>query len=128
MTYLVDTHWLVSFLNGRPQAVGLLQKLSEEGICVSVIVCGEVYEGFQVDPSSQRRIAQFDEFLGTVDLITLDREIARAYGRIRSQLRSHGRLIPDNDIWIAATVLAYDLILVSRDAHFDRIPELKRYR
>lgn len=128
MTYLVDTHWLVSFLNGRTQAVELIDKLSSEGISVSIVVCGEVYEGFYDYPDAEPRLAQFDGFLQTVDLITLDRAIAREYGRLRSELRAKGQLIPDNDIWIAATALAYDLTLVSSDRHYERIPELKRYQ
>ena len=128
MTYLVDTHWLVSFLNGRTQAVELLDKLSADGISVSMVVCGEVYEGFANYPDAQARLAQFDALLETVDLITLDRQIAREYGRLRSELRAKGQLIPDNDIWIAATALAYDLTLLSSDRHYERIPELKRYQ
>jgi predicted nucleic acid-binding protein len=65
MTYLLDTNWLVSFLNGRAEAVELLEKRSLEGISVSIIVCGEVYEGFQQDHSSESRLVQFDKFLET---------------------------------------------------------------
>lgn len=38
------------------------------------------------------------------------------------------RLSPDNDLWIAATALAYDLTLVSRGAHFQRVPRLVMHR
>jgi len=66
MTYLVDTHWIVSFLNGRTQAVELFEQLAAEGI----IVCGEVYEGFYDQPDAEARLAQFAQFLSTIDLIT----------------------------------------------------------
>jgi predicted nucleic acid-binding protein len=36
-------------------------------------------------------------------------------------------LIADNDLWIAATALAKDLTLVTRDQHFSRITGLKQY-
>lgn len=32
----------------------------------------------------------------------------------------------DNDLWIAALVLEHDLILITRDAHFERIPQVIR--
>ncbi len=36
-----------------------------------------------------------------------------------------GRLIPDNDIWIAAIAMQHNLILVTRDSHFDEIESLQ---
>ncbi|MEM9153339.1 MAG: VapC toxin family PIN domain ribonuclease, partial [Cyanobacteria bacterium P01_F01_bin.3] len=33
-------------------------------------------------------------------------------------LRVKGRPLPENDIWIAALALQYDLVLVTHDAHF----------
>jgi tRNA(fMet)-specific endonuclease VapC len=46
------------------------------------------------------------------------------YGRIAQQLRRKGRPIPQNDIWIAATALQYDLTLVTRDEHFKQVEGL----
>jgi predicted nucleic acid-binding protein len=37
-------------------------------------------------------------------------------------------MIGDNDTWIAASALAHDLILVSRDRHFERVTGLKLYQ
>lgn len=50
---------------------------------------------------------------------------ARQYGEIKNKLRKKGRPLPENDIWIAALALQYDLILVTRDQHFDEIDNLK---
>jgi tRNA(fMet)-specific endonuclease VapC len=61
-------------------------------------------------------------------MIAPDVAIARRYAEIRSYLRARGLLIADNDLWIAATALTHDLTLVSRDAHFDRIPGLRVLR
>lgn len=124
MSSLLDTDWVISFLNGRPEAVTLVTRLADDGIAVSVISCGEIYEGLLRDPQSARRVAQFERFTTTVDIVTLDARAARVYARIRSQLRAQGQLIPDNDTWIAATALAYHFTLVSRDQHFSRIPDL----
>jgi hypothetical protein len=68
------------------------------------------------------------EFSDLVDLITLDLTIAHRYAKIRGARRGQGRLIPDNDLWIAATALAHQLTLVRRDRHFARIPALTLYQ
>ncbi len=129
MRYLLDADWAISFLNGRPKAVELIDRLADEGIALSVIASwGEIYEGLLSRPSPNLYLAQLDEFTSTIDLIVPDREVARYYARIRLHLRSQGLLIADNDLWIAATALAHDLVLVSRDHHFVRVPELRLYQ
>jgi predicted nucleic acid-binding protein len=40
------------------------------------------------------------------------------------QLKRAGSPVPDNDLWIAALALQHDLLLVTRDQHFQRIPQL----
>jgi len=127
MTYLLDADWIISFLNGRAEAVELVGRLADQGIAVSVIAYGEVYEGLLSNSSTAERRAQLDEFMATVDLIAPNVDVARRYAQTRLQLRSQGLLIPDNDMWIAATAQAYDLTLVSRDEHFRRVPDLGLY-
>ncbi|MBA3472116.1 MAG: VapC toxin family PIN domain ribonuclease, partial [Rubrobacter sp.] len=36
-----------------------------------------------------------------------------------------GRPIPENDIWIAAVALQHDLVLASRDSHFEHVEGLQ---
>ena len=125
MIYLLDADWIISFLNGRSEAVEAVSQLADEGIVVSIITWGEIYEGLLAVPEPERRLAQFEEFTLNLDLIAPDIVVARHYAQTRAQLRSQGLLIPDNDLWIAATALAFDLTLVSRDDHFTRIPGLR---
>lgn len=47
------------------------------------------------------------------------------YGLIFAELTRQGKLIPTNDIWIAALALQHDYILATRDSDFSRIPGLK---
>jgi predicted nucleic acid-binding protein len=59
-------------------------------------------------------------------LLGLNAEIAERFAALRVDLRSRGQLIPDHDMWIAATAIMHDLVLLTRDQHFDRIEALKR--
>ena len=47
---------------------------------------------------------------------------------IKDRLRRNGHSIPNNDIWIAAIVMQNDLILVTRDSHFDEVESLQTER
>ena len=42
------------------------------------------------------------------------------------ELRRAGTPVPDNGLWIAALCIEHDLALVTRDRHFDKIPQLRR--
>jgi tRNA(fMet)-specific endonuclease VapC len=46
---------------------------------------------------------------------------ARSYGKIKNQLKVKGSPIPENDIWIAALADQYQLLLITRDKHFNNI-------
>ena len=48
------------------------------------------------------------------------------YGKIRQQLQASGKLIGNNDLWIAAHALAGKLILVTNnESEFKRVSGLK---
>lgn len=55
----------------------------------------------------------------------MDENIAARYASLRLELKKIGRPIPEHDIWIAAICLEYNVTLLSRDGHFDYIPDLK---
>lgn len=53
-------------------------------------------------------------------------EAAAVNGRVRAQLAPEGRIIGNNDLWIAAHALAADLILVTgNEGEFARVPGLR---
>jgi len=48
------------------------------------------------------------------------------YATLYAQLRRQGTPIPTHDLWIAALVVEHGLVLFSRDAHFDHLPQIHR--
>jgi len=69
------------------------------------------------------RVTRFAE---VIVVIPCDEGTADVYARVKQTLRSKGRPIPDNDLWIAATSIQHGLRLINRDAHFEQIDELER--
>jgi predicted nucleic acid-binding protein len=126
IAFLCDTDWMVDYLNGREPAIQLLSSLADQGVGISIITYAELYEGVANSPSRQQRLGQLEELVQTTDVIPIDFDIARAFGELRSSLRASGQPIPDLDALIAATALRYDLTLLSRDRHFERVAGLKR--
>jgi tRNA(fMet)-specific endonuclease VapC len=126
VTYIVDTDQVASFLNGRAEAVARLGALVPQGLAISIVTYGEIYEGtyFGRQPAEDERA--FRTFLGGgTRILALSRPIMRRFARLRGDLRRRGLLLPDPDLLIAATAMHHNLTLVTRNrAHFTRVAGL----
>jgi tRNA(fMet)-specific endonuclease VapC len=126
ITHLIDTDWVVHYLNGHRDIVARLDVLKHQGLGLSVVTLGELYEGvyYSRDPEGDER--GLHDFLQGVSLFSLDEETAKLFGRQRGKLRADGMIIGDSDIWIAATALQYNLVLLTNNRrHFERIEGLR---
>ncbi len=45
LSYLIDTDWIIHYLNGHREIIGKLKSLRNEGLAISVISLAELYEG-----------------------------------------------------------------------------------
>ena len=128
MRYLIDSDWVASYLNGRSDAVNLLGTLAPDGLAISLITYGEIYEGIYYGSNPPQHERGFRHFLELVDVLPLSKLIMRRFARIRGELRQCGQLILDPDLLIAATALHHELTLVTGNTnHFQRIPTLVVY-
>jgi tRNA(fMet)-specific endonuclease VapC len=120
---LLDTNIVIA-LFARDLAVA--EHLDEaEEVSIASIVLGELYFGARRSGRMKENLARIDEFAVNSAVLGCDAETARYYGEIKNTLREKGRPIPENDIWIAAIALQYDLTLITRDAHFEEVDGLK---
>jgi predicted nucleic acid-binding protein len=125
VTYLADSDIVADYLKGRPNAVGLIDRLLPDGVSISIIAYGEIYEGIYYGRDPRRAEADFRRFLTGLDILLITPPIARRFATIRGQLRANGLLIPQPDLLIAATALHRNLTLVTRNRqHFQRVPGL----
>jgi tRNA(fMet)-specific endonuclease VapC len=125
LAYLIDTDWTVDYLKGRPDAITLLNGLLPDGIAISIVTYAEIYEGIYFGSNPAKHEAAFHAFLRVADLLELTRLVARRFARIRGDLRRQGLLLPQPDLFIAATALHYNLTLVTRNRrHFGRVANL----
>jgi tRNA(fMet)-specific endonuclease VapC len=122
--YLLDTNIVIALFAGE---TGLRDSLSTaEEVFLSTIAVGELYYGARKSSKPHENLVRIDELvLGNV-VLGCDSATARQYAAIKNALRIKGRPLPENDIWIAAIAIQHDLILVTRDAHFDQIEGLDR--
>src|SRR6185312_15019923 len=111
------------------QARTLLTSLAQEGIVISLVTVGEIYEGVYYGYDPDQATAKFQQFLTTLDVLPLTIPIMERFAHIRGELRRSGNIIGDFDILIAATAIHHNLTLVTRNIKdYDRIPHLKLYK
>jgi tRNA(fMet)-specific endonuclease VapC len=91
---------------------------------ISHVALGELFLG-AFKGSTQRELDKLSVALRGLRILHGDHQTAFLYARVKSDLERAGNVIPENDIWIAAASLQARVPLVTRDAHFKRISDLK---
>lgn len=125
-SYLLDTNIIIG-LFAHEQSI--LINFNQAGSAfVPSITIGELHYGAQKSGRVQQNLERINRFVTEVEILSCDAATATQYGVIKNQLRLKGKPLPENDIWIAAIALQYNLTLVSRDAHFQNIETLQVIR
>lgn len=120
--YVVDTNVVIAFLNGDEEIAGYMEESDE--ILLSVMVLGELLYGACRSTRYAENREKVMAFSERCRILEIDGKVTEKYAEIRAALAEKGRPIPENDIWIAASCLSEDAILVSRDQHFEEIDDL----
>jgi tRNA(fMet)-specific endonuclease VapC len=120
---LLDTNAFIAFLEGDANVRALIA--SETTLLLSVTVLGELWYGAYKSARQVANAARINTLISTGTILPCEGTTAVEYGRIKSELERKGKLIPDNDMWIAATARQHGLTLVSRDGHFVHVDGLK---
>jgi tRNA(fMet)-specific endonuclease VapC len=120
---LLDTNAMIAFLNGD---FTLREHVADSPrLYLSIVVLAELYFGAHKSNRTEENLARIDNLIFTSSLIYCDHGTAWEYGLIKNELRAKGRLIPEGDIWIAATARQHKLSVVTRDRHFEEIERLQ---
>ena len=125
-SYLLDTNIVIAIFADEVMVQERRQNVDKVFLPSTAI--GELYYGARKSDRPTENLAKINEIVQQIRIIPCNLGTARWYGIIRDQLRRKGRPIPDNDIWIAAIAMQHDLILVTRDAHFDEVESLQTER
>jgi tRNA(fMet)-specific endonuclease VapC len=127
MAFLLDTNVCIGILTGRsPQAVERLRQISPSDVRIASVVRAELLFGARNSSRVEANLALLATFMEPFASVPFDDFAADYYGRIRADLHRAGELIGPNDMLIAATALAHDLVLVTRNVkEFGRVPGLR---
>jgi tRNA(fMet)-specific endonuclease VapC len=122
--YCLDTSAYSYFKRDHPRARALIEEAHWLG--VPTVVLGELWAGFLSGTDRDRNETELETFLvnPVVEELPVDRQVARTYAEIASDLRAAGTPVPSNDVWIAATSASAGAPLLTFDAHFKAISRI----
>ena len=109
----------------------LLPALAKEPVALPAIVVAEVLVGVAMADTAIRaaaRRARIDALTAHVPIVEFDPGIAEVWAQLFSALTRSGKMIPSNDLAVAATALHLGfgvLVGPADEKHFKNVPDLR---
>jgi predicted nucleic acid-binding protein len=129
MIYLLDTSTFSALMrrDARAQSKAAALTRADRGI-ICPITRGEILHGLIRLPQGRRRDtlqAEAANVFARFSCLPVPEAAGDRYAQIKSDAESIGTPLDENDLWIAATAITLDAILVTTDSDFQRVRELK---
>ena len=124
---ILDTNAISDLMRDQSQLRANVARHTDR-IVTSVVVIGEIRYGLdRLTPGKKRDEleARARTILVGLAIEPISQRIADTYGSLKASLEQQGLRLGDNDLWIAATALTLNGILVTRDRIFSHIPGLQ---
>ena len=124
-TIILDTNAYTRLLAGDENVLGVVA--SADTVYMSIFVLGELHAGFKggTRENENREVLKIFLTKPTVKILNASSETAEIFGSVKNQLSRAGTPLPINDVWISSHGIETGSIIVTYDAHFDRVPGLR---
>jgi tRNA(fMet)-specific endonuclease VapC len=114
--FLLDTNICIYIRRQKPESVlRRFQTLRHGEAVLSVITFGELAYGAEKSLHRLAALKLLQELAELLPLVGLPETAAETYGKMRAELERKGRMIGNNDLWIAAHAKAAGLTLVTNN-------------
>ena len=126
MKIVLDTNIYCDFAEGIPDAVDAMATYGEY-IFIPSIVIGELSFGFMKGSRQQFNEKKLQQIISRlrIEIIDVNKNVARRYALIYLSLVKKGAKIPINDVWIAACCMEVGGTLLTRDKHFEFVDQIE---
>jgi tRNA(fMet)-specific endonuclease VapC len=117
--YCLDTNIIIDIFRNEGGIAEKVNSLlnSNDFFITSITLC-ELYKGAFGHANSEEKLKKLEEFLDNVQLITLNKDSSKEFGKLWQKLKENGKLINYFDVLIASIVKAENLTLITRDKDF----------
>jgi predicted nucleic acid-binding protein len=122
---VLDTNYYSAFAKKDRRVIELIR--NSEEIALPHTTIGELFGGFCYGNQFDKNYSDLKRFLAkpTCRVLMPTIETAKLYGQLYADLKKRGKMIPTNDIWIAALTIEYEGTLATYDKDFSVIKDIK---
>lgn len=126
MLYMLDTNIVSYLLEEDPHVIEAFDNVFlKNDICISNVVQYEIQRGIYYRKSKKLQ-KQFDKFCRIIPVCQITDDDFDEAAKIYAYLRQEGKLIEDSDIFIGATAIVNNAIIVTNnETHLSRIRGLR---
>lgn len=123
---MLDTDICIYISKRRPPEVkARFERMKPGQMVMSVITYGELYYGASKSNQRAKALAELATTVRGIPVEDLTATVSETYGIIRVTLEKQGRVIGNNDIWIAAHAMSMGFTLATNnDREFLRVTGL----
>jgi predicted nucleic acid-binding protein len=107
---LLDTGIIIEMIKEKKHGAGV----------ISFVTLIEILRGIETKKRPKVKELLEESF----NLLNIDNKTIETYCTLYDKLKKEGILIPDADLLVAATAIAYNLALETKDEHFQRLKPL----
>ena len=121
---VLDTSFYSALTKNDPRVQKPIRDAEERAL--PLVVIGELQAGFHYGSQLEKNQAELQKVLAKANcgILLPTMQTSLIYGRLYADLKRRGKLIPTNDIWVAALTIEYEGTLATFDNDFSVIPKL----
>jgi tRNA(fMet)-specific endonuclease VapC len=129
---LIDSSVFIAGERGQIELADLLASVGGEPLALSAVTASELLYGLhraRTIAQRERRNDYVETILAQITVLAFDLTVARVHSAVSSELDRTGRQVGAHDLMIAATAMAYNYRVATRDLRsFPKIPGLETLR
>jgi tRNA(fMet)-specific endonuclease VapC len=129
MAALIDSSVFIDSERGKLDLEDLLGRLGDETFGLSAVTASELLYGLhraRTPAQRNRRDVYIEAIFARMTVLVFDLAVARVHAALSAELRRTGRQVAARDLLIAATAMAHNYRVVTRDLRsFPKIPGLE---
>ena len=125
MDYLLDTNICIHYFKCQFELKNKIEQIGFRNFAISEITLAELIYGAEKSQRKSQNIRVVENFKEKITIIPIFDSI-RIYGKEKARLKLKGTIISDLDLFIGATAIVNNMILVTRNVkEFERMENIK---
>ncbi len=84
VSYLIDTDWIIHYLNGNKEIVEKIKSLETGILAASVVSLAELYEGVYYSTNPEGNEEALENFLSGISILGIEDNVCKVFGKERA--------------------------------------------